>query len=180
MAYPPQGVGDMLKSTYDPDKDGLIALAQLVAAVCSETEAAAIAILDCVVGHFQYTPGTGTWAGPASINDGTTVAKTTADTVNKYIIVLFPYRVRISQYRIFEDDDGNIAGDGEITIQYRDPHTGVWTNWKTGIVIGRAGAWKPWDTTPSAVEADAIKIIATKIDTGLVAQIYIREIEVKY
>lgn len=29
----------MEKHTYDPDKDGLIALAQLVAAVCSETEA---------------------------------------------------------------------------------------------------------------------------------------------
>lgn len=41
MAYPPQGVvaGDMTKAVYDPDKDGKIALAQLVAAVCSETEA---------------------------------------------------------------------------------------------------------------------------------------------
>lgn len=33
------GVGDMTKAVYDPDLDGLIALAQLVAAVCSETEA---------------------------------------------------------------------------------------------------------------------------------------------
>ncbi|GAI70677.1 unnamed protein product [marine sediment metagenome] len=32
-------VGDMTKAVYDPDLDGLIALAQLVAAVCSETEA---------------------------------------------------------------------------------------------------------------------------------------------
>ncbi len=36
-------VGDMTKAVYDPDLDGLIALAQLVAAVCSETEALAIA-----------------------------------------------------------------------------------------------------------------------------------------
>lgn len=33
--------GNMKKSLYDPDKDGLIALAQLVSAVCSETEAVA-------------------------------------------------------------------------------------------------------------------------------------------
>ncbi len=32
-------VGDMAKATYDPDADGKIALAQLVDAVCSETEA---------------------------------------------------------------------------------------------------------------------------------------------
>ena len=31
--------GDMLKSTYDPNDDGVIALAQLDTAVCSETEA---------------------------------------------------------------------------------------------------------------------------------------------
>lgn len=37
------GVGDMKKSVYDPDKDGVIALAQLAAAVCSETEAGTIA-----------------------------------------------------------------------------------------------------------------------------------------
>lgn len=30
---------DMTRTVYDPDEDGLIALAQLVAAVCSETEA---------------------------------------------------------------------------------------------------------------------------------------------
>ena len=35
----PGGSGDMLKSTYDPDEDGVIALAQLASAVCSETEA---------------------------------------------------------------------------------------------------------------------------------------------
>jgi hypothetical protein len=35
----PGGGGDMLKSTYDPDEDGVIALAQLDANVCSETEA---------------------------------------------------------------------------------------------------------------------------------------------
>lgn len=33
-------IGDMAKSTYDPDKDGKVALAQLVDAVCSETELA--------------------------------------------------------------------------------------------------------------------------------------------
>lgn len=31
--------GDMFKAVYDPDKDGVIALAQLVAGVCSEAEA---------------------------------------------------------------------------------------------------------------------------------------------
>lgn len=39
MAIKVDIAGDMVKSTYDPDKDGIIALAQLVAAVCSETEA---------------------------------------------------------------------------------------------------------------------------------------------
>lgn len=33
-------IGDMAKSTYDPDADGKLALAQLIDAVCSETEAA--------------------------------------------------------------------------------------------------------------------------------------------
>ncbi len=32
-------IGDMTKAVYDPNKDGQIALAQLVAAVCSESEA---------------------------------------------------------------------------------------------------------------------------------------------
>lgn len=36
-------VGDMAKSTYDPNEDGVIALAQLDDAVCSEDEAATIA-----------------------------------------------------------------------------------------------------------------------------------------
>ena len=36
------GVGDMTKAVYDPDLDGKIALAQLVDAVCSEAEAAAL------------------------------------------------------------------------------------------------------------------------------------------
>ncbi|GAI92431.1 unnamed protein product [marine sediment metagenome] len=39
MAIQTDVAGDMVKSTYDPDKDGIIALAQLVAAVCSESEA---------------------------------------------------------------------------------------------------------------------------------------------
>lgn len=37
------GVGDMTKAVYDPDKDGKLALLQLVNAVCSETEAGTIA-----------------------------------------------------------------------------------------------------------------------------------------
>ncbi|GAI60121.1 unnamed protein product [marine sediment metagenome] len=43
MGYPPQGAGagDMTKAVYDPDKDGKIALAQLVDAVCSDAELAA-------------------------------------------------------------------------------------------------------------------------------------------
>ncbi len=47
MSYPPQGIvagiGDMTKAVYDPDKDGKLALAQLVNAVCSEAEALNIA-----------------------------------------------------------------------------------------------------------------------------------------
>ncbi|GAI71067.1 unnamed protein product, partial [marine sediment metagenome] len=42
MAIQVDIAGDMVKSTYDPDKDGIIALAQLVAAVCSETEVAPV------------------------------------------------------------------------------------------------------------------------------------------
>lgn len=43
--------GNMTKKVYDPDKDGLIALAQLVSAVCSETEALA---LIAAVAPFKY------------------------------------------------------------------------------------------------------------------------------
>jgi hypothetical protein len=37
-----KAAGDMFKAVYDPDADGKIALAQLVDAVCSETEAAGL------------------------------------------------------------------------------------------------------------------------------------------
>ncbi len=56
------GVGDMTKAVYDPDLDGLIALAQLVAAVCSEIEAAGLITAHAGVATAHHTPPTpGIW-----------------------------------------------------------------------------------------------------------------------
>ncbi|MBA7563069.1 hypothetical protein ES708_04722 [subsurface metagenome] len=75
-------IGDMTKAVYDPNKDGQIALAQLVAAVCSESEAdtrvaaeatarnAAIAT-HAGVSDAHHTPvkmATGGYAGDESAN----------------------------------------------------------------------------------------------------------------
>ncbi|MBA7628712.1 hypothetical protein ES703_36207 [subsurface metagenome] len=79
--------GDMLKATYDPDMDGIIALAQLLDAVCSETEAdnkiAAIPTIDIslLVGESPDYGGTIN----ALAEDATHVYAAGSTTVRKYL-----------------------------------------------------------------------------------------------
>ncbi len=54
--------GDMSRAVYDPDLDGIIALAQLAAAVCSEIEAAGLITAHAGVATAHHTPPTpGIW-----------------------------------------------------------------------------------------------------------------------
>ena len=69
------GVGDMKKRVYDPDNDGILALAQLDSAVCSETEAD-----DKIAAYAQKALTTEEGSGSKSVaSGGTTEAITFAN-----------------------------------------------------------------------------------------------------
>lgn len=70
--------GDMLKSVYDPDEDGIIALAQLDALVCSETEADAKVAThksDASAHHTRYTDAEAVTAAKADADIADAITK---------------------------------------------------------------------------------------------------------
>lgn len=177
------GVGDMTKAVYDPNADGVIAEAQLFAAVCSETEAAALiaaALLYRSIGGdlSEELAFTGDCTNPDRLNDGLTDAYS-GFTLNKYAQILFFDVIKINQFRLFKAILSS-ADDGEITIQYRNPVDGSWVNWVTGFIVPEdANEWMNWDSSGGTILCSGIKIICTKVDTTSGA-VHIQEVEVKY
>jgi len=187
---------DMLKATYDPDADGKIALTELESAVCSETEAdgkisdhAGISdahhtptpgFFSGAVEHMQRKPATGTAGTPQKLNDKDTGATNyvTFNAVDDDAQILLECPVYLSQYRIFEHNNANNTGNGQVKLQYLN-NVNAWVDWKTGIVIGKTGDWKSWDTSPSRVLAGGLRVVCTQLDTGATTMVYIRELEAK-
>lgn len=156
----------------------LDATAKLPAVDGSQLTNITAAYWDAIVPDMQVWAGIGDATNPARMNDGLTVTYVAYGVINQYVEIKYSVPVYIGQYRFFEDVDGNSNGDGEVTIQYKNTG-GVWTDWKTGIVLGETGAWQVWDDSPDTVIAAGLKVICTKIDTGIVATTKPRELEVK-
>lgn len=73
MPYPPQGagIGDMTKAVYDPNDDGKIAVAQLVAAVLTDTQIADLFtahIAEADAHHPVVIISNGSYTGNSSVN----------------------------------------------------------------------------------------------------------------
>ena len=160
--------GDMLKSTYDPDKDGIIALAQLAAAVCSMTETL---VPDLFLELFQKNAATGTMSFRQRVNDNETTTVARADAIGEYAEVDFGQTVKISRYRQFGKTTH--TGDGRFKIEYYD---GAWHDWVTEIAVRTTEDWSTFAAPAASVWCSKIRITATTIDTG--GYNYIAEIEI--
>jgi len=69
----PSGGGDMTRAIYDPDLDGVIALAELDPLICSEAEAAALIAAHAAIIDAHHAPGGG--------GSGATIIVKTADEI---------------------------------------------------------------------------------------------------
>lgn len=172
--------GDMLKATYDPDADGKIALAQLVATVCSETEVVPLVedadfyveatgsagylliqkAEEATLADFQANAGTGTMDDPEDINVNIPGARSKAHNINDYIEIDFGKWVRIDQWRIYGHTNNN--EDGVWKLQYYGKDL-AWHDWKTGIPTNKA----VWTSMASETEVVClkVKIICTTVDS---------------
>lgn len=172
MPYPSQGIvaGDMFKSTYDPDEDGLIALAQLVAAVCSETEAdgkitthkgdasahhtrAVDGVgFEATVAMFQANPATGTATNPQYLNDNDTGTVATF-APGAYAEVDFGKVVCIKRWRQF----GSAGSSGSFKIQRYNLTTHAWVDWQGTVAYRATEDWSGF-TEVTEVLTDKIRV----------------------
>lgn len=154
------------------DAAAKLPLANLADAVCSETEAAAIALaalpqvaLEATVPYFQANPATGDMSNPENMNNNNTGDSADGLEIGKYAEVDFGKLVKIKRWRQF-GDTGNTGADGVYTIQYYDNlDTEQWVDWVTDMPTRGTANWSEFETEAEVVTSK-IKVIVTTLDHG--------------
>lgn len=130
-----------------------------------------------LVYDMQKIAATGDMTNPERVNDNNTGVAASGAAQDLYCEIAFEETLYISQYRIWSFH-GSSNGSGRFKLQYRNVSTGVWTDWKTGIPVTSTNDWAAWDTGPSRVLTDGLRIIITTVDTGSATN-SIQQLEVK-
>ncbi len=120
-------------------------------------------VINATLAHYQTNPATGTFGTQSPyINDGNTGNKAGSSVIGQYSQVVFPYLVKINQWRQFGWTDNN--GSGEWKIEYQDVD-GNWHDWVTGIPTRATADWTGL-SVEAEVTAQAMRLVVVTVDTG--------------
>lgn len=156
-------VGDMPKSTYDPDTDGRIDI--------TDTKNF---FKDLTVAMGQAITVTGNCTDPTYANNNNYTNYTVYDAIPEYVEFDFLVEVHLKQFRI-RGYTGNAVGD-RLKIQIFNRLTDAWEDWKTDIGGLNVTDWTAWTNGDSEVVTQKVRIISVAIGGSYLR---ISEIELK-
>lgn len=170
-------LGDMLKSVYDNNDDGIFAKTEIESffdKVLLSAPPLTVAI------HVALT-ATGSATNPDNLNDGNAATNAVFDAVDEYVEIDFGSIYMLSQFRI-DTGDLTMAGDGRFTLKYWNVKTEAWVDWKTSIPTdGADTGFSAWEIL-GLIVTSKMRLVATTVDSrgANPDESYVPEIEFKY